>query len=157
MISPEKVFRRNFLNFLKRKFVLKQKTSKKGLLEKPLKLLVWLSIKFNTRIQNLGNLFKVKPAEQLLWDIQVLEKICSRYLIFFHFGRAAISSIISETCNALYYSPRNPYLKTWQLPEEWRDISKVFEEKWNFPHVIGALHGKHIKNAVPETKLNVVS
>lgn len=36
---------------------------------------------------------------------------------------------------------------SFQLPSnatEWLKISKVFEEKWNFPHVIGSIDGKHV-------------
>jgi hypothetical protein len=28
--------------------------------------------------------------------------------------------------------------------DEWKTIANVYEKKWNFPHVIGALDGKHI-------------
>lgn len=33
--------------------------------------------------------------------------------------------------------------------EEWEKISKVFEERWNFPHCIGALDGKHVTLQAP--------
>jgi hypothetical protein len=29
--------------------------------------------------------------------------------------------------------------------EEWRKIAKGFEEKWNFPHALGAVDGKHVR------------
>lgn len=40
----------------------------------------------------------------------------------------------------------------FQLPsteEEWRAISQEFEKKWNFPHVIGAMDGKHVMLQAP--------
>lgn len=33
--------------------------------------------------------------------------------------------------------------------EEWLQISNEFEEKWNFPHIIGAIDGKHISIQAP--------
>ena len=35
--------------------------------------------------------------------------------------------------------------KVPQTEEEWIRISEEFEEKWNFPNSLGALHGKHIQ------------
>lgn len=36
------------------------------------------------------------------------------------------------------------YLQTPKSEEEWRAIAKNFMEKWQFPHCLGALDGKHI-------------
>lgn len=36
------------------------------------------------------------------------------------------------------------YLQTPKTEEEWRAIAKGFVEKWQFPHCLGALDGKHI-------------
>lgn len=33
--------------------------------------------------------------------------------------------------------------------EEWKVLAKQFEEKWNFPHCVGALDGKHIVIQAP--------
>ena len=33
--------------------------------------------------------------------------------------------------------------------EEWKEISQSFENKWNFPHAIRALDGKHILMQAP--------
>lgn len=33
--------------------------------------------------------------------------------------------------------------------QDWKAVSKDFEEKWNFPHTIGALDGKHITIQAP--------
>lgn len=32
---------------------------------------------------------------------------------------------------------------------EWEKISTVFEDRWNFPHCIGALDGKHVTIQAP--------
>ena len=36
------------------------------------------------------------------------------------------------------------YLQIPETQDEWREISNNFERKWNFPHCIGALDGKHV-------------
>lgn len=36
------------------------------------------------------------------------------------------------------------YLQTSKSEEEWQAIAKNFVEKWQFPHCLGALHGKRI-------------
>lgn len=33
--------------------------------------------------------------------------------------------------------------------EEWLRISKRFQDKWGFPHVLGAIDGKHIRITCP--------
>ncbi|XP_067320953.1 uncharacterized protein, partial [Anolis sagrei] len=54
-----------------------------------------------------------------------------------------LSYIILETCAALY-----EFLKyTFEVPtskEHWRAVSKQFLDRWNVPHCLGAIYGKHI-------------
>ena len=33
--------------------------------------------------------------------------------------------------------------------EEWKDISQQFHDRWNMPHVLGALDGKHVRISKP--------
>ena len=56
-------------------------------------------------------------------------------------GRTTVCQIVSDTCDAIYESLKDPYLKTPASPQDWTEISNNFEEKWNFPYVIGALDG----------------
>ena len=36
------------------------------------------------------------------------------------------------------------YLTPPSTKEDWKNVSKTFEERWNFPHALGAIDGKHI-------------
>lgn len=66
----------------------------------------------------------------------------------FRVSRHSISRIVVETCEALYKALQQDYLKVPSTEEEWKHISTRFEERWNFPHCIGALDGKHV-NILP--------
>nr|XP_060636290.1 uncharacterized protein LOC132777828 isoform X1 [Anolis sagrei ordinatus]XP_060636291.1 uncharacterized protein LOC132777828 isoform X1 [Anolis sagrei ordinatus] len=61
----------------------------------------------------------------------------------FRIGERTVSYIILETCAALY-----EFLKyTFEVPtskEHWRAVSKQFLDRWNVPHCLGAIDGKHI-------------
>lgn len=77
--------------------------------------------------------------------------ICLRYLASgdsmesiayqFRVGHNTVSKIVRETCRAIWIS-----LKGIAFPrltkEGWLSHARSFEEKWNFPHCIGAIDGK---------------
>ncbi|XP_050664336.1 uncharacterized protein LOC126964989 [Leptidea sinapis] len=56
----------------------------------------------------------------------------------------ALGRIIPETCEAIYKVPQRIFLQFPRSKEEWKDVAKVFEKRWNFPHCLGAMDGKHI-------------
>lgn len=63
-----------------------------------------------------------------------------QYLI----GLTTAANIIAETCQAIWEN-LSPIVLPEEISEtEWLTIAKDFEEKWNFPHCIGAIDGKHI-------------
>ena len=67
----------------------------------------------------------------------------------YRMGKATVSNVITETCDALYTTLSPTYLKPPTSQEQWMSISKEFEEQWDLPHVIGALDGKHIRIQCP--------
>lgn len=60
----------------------------------------------------------------------------------------ALSNIIPETCRAIYKVLHKEFLKFPKTTQEWKDIANQFETRWNFPHCLGALDGKHV-NIIP--------
>nr|CAI5823929.1 unnamed protein product [Callosobruchus analis] len=64
----------------------------------------------------------------------------------FHTGHSTIHYIIHETCKALWDVLALDYLET---PEKWEDISRGFQERWNFPHCLGSIDGKHVNIQAP--------
>lgn len=50
---------------------------------------------------------------------------------------ASLSSIIPETCAAIYDSLKHELLSTPTTVDEWLAISNTLEENWNFPNAIG--------------------
>ena len=67
----------------------------------------------------------------------------------FRIGKATVSKIISETCDAIYTVLKDTYLSPPQSKEEWLEISSKFEKLWDVPHVIGCLDDKHIRIECP--------
>ena len=48
--------------------------------------------------------------------------------------------------NTLFFSQVLPSPST---PEEWKEVAKGFQKRWNFPNTIGAIDGKHIAIRCP--------
>ena len=59
-------------------------------------------------------------------------------------GKDTVSTIVTETNNAIHQVFKENYLLAPHTKEEWLKISQEFEENWNMPHTIGCIDGKHI-------------
>jgi hypothetical protein len=62
----------------------------------------------------------------------------------FCISRRAISYIVFEVCEAIYSESSGLSLTFPKSEDEWRQIEEQFSTKWNFPHCVGALDGKHV-------------
>ena len=62
----------------------------------------------------------------------------------FRISKRAILYIVFEVCGAIYSEMGDSCLAFPSSTDDWRAIEKCFRDKWNFPHCIGALDGKHI-------------
>ncbi|CAL1295193.1 unnamed protein product [Larinioides sclopetarius] len=56
--------------------------------------------------------------------------------------------IIPETCQAILLCLKD-YMKVPKSKDEWKRIAQDFEDRWNFPHCLGAVGGKHIRITPP--------
>ncbi|KAK0401401.1 hypothetical protein QR680_015763 [Steinernema hermaphroditum] len=66
----------------------------------------------------------------------------------FRMGVSTVAKVVKATCRALYMALKM-YVRFPETSAEWNEVSKAFEEEWNFPHVLGAIDGKHIKIVKP--------
>lgn len=53
---------------------------------------------------------------------------------------ASLSAIIPETCEAIYQTLKDEFLRTPATEEEWTRIADQMHDSWNFPNAIGEKH-----------------
>ena len=94
----------------------------------------------------------VGPAERLAVTLRYLvtgdaqSTIAANYRI----SPSTIGRIITETCSALWASLLNKkFLDPPSTESEWKVVAQEFEAKWNFPHALGAIDGKHVVMQAP--------
>ena len=94
----------------------------------------------------------ISAAERLTLTLRYLASGDSQQSQAFNFriGRSTVSTIIRETCEAIWSQLREIYLPTPTNPEEWKKISEEFSTLWHFPHCIGAGDGKHVVIECPK-------
>jgi len=63
-------------------------------------------------------------------------------------GRSTVSGIVEEVCEALWKNLQ-PIVMPEPNEEIWRASENVFKEKWNFPHCVAAIDGKHVRIKAP--------
>ena len=57
---------------------------------------------------------------------------------------------IEKTCDVLWNTlSRHGFLRVSIDGDDWKNTAKEFEQRWNFPHVLGALNGKHVVMQAP--------
>ena len=90
-------------------------------------------------------------TERLSLTIHYLAEGASQQAMSFHYriGCSTVSGIIHETCQAIWEALHEVYLKPPSNKNDWKEISKEFEELWNFPHCLEAIDGKHVSIQCP--------
>lgn len=61
----------------------------------------------------------------------------------------SISIIVREVCEAIVAEYREELMATPTTEAGWRQIAADWYQRWNFPHVIGAVDGKHVACRAP--------
>lgn len=59
------------------------------------------------------------------------------------------SLMVREVCQAIIDEYLDEVMTCPSTPQEWQAISDQFMAKWNFPHTLGALDGKHVACKCP--------
>ena len=68
----------------------------------------------------------------------------------FLMGKKTVSTIINETSRAIHTALKDTYFNPPRSASQWKKISEEFAQKWQFPHVLGAIDGKHIRIKAPK-------
>ncbi|XP_043264894.1 uncharacterized protein LOC122404736 [Colletes gigas] len=72
----------------------------------------------------------------------------SSLALTFKISKQSISNIVPEVCAAIIDVLKD-YVKTPESEEEWLKVAQTYEEKWNFPHCVGAISSRHVQIQVP--------
>ena len=62
----------------------------------------------------------------------------------FRTGKATISKFILPVCRAIQQEFLQEFVTCPTTPEDWQQLETEFRLRWNVPHAIGALDGKHV-------------
>ena len=67
----------------------------------------------------------------------------------FRIVKSTISSIVNETCAAIWECLQQQYLRPPKTNDDWKKIAEGFFDIWNLPHCVGAIDGKHVRIKAP--------
>ena len=62
----------------------------------------------------------------------------------FRVSRHTIASFLPDVCQAIIDEFAEEEVQYPVTPDEWREVALQFQRKWNVPHALGALDGKHV-------------
>lgn len=88
----------------------------------------------------------IQPDERVAVTLRFLATGESYHSLEYSFrvSRQSISTIVTETCQALYEVLAGKYFRNSRTEDEWNTIAETFHSKWNFPNGLGAIDGKRI-------------
>ena len=60
-----------------------------------------------------------------------------------------ICNLIPDVCEAIIQEYVEEVLSCPTSPEEWKHVADLFASRWNFPHCVGVVAGKHVAIRCP--------
>ena len=89
----------------------------------------------------------IPPQERLALTLRFLAtgETFRSLEFFFRISRKAISYIVVEVVTAIYDNLAKEFLALPSTAAEWEKIESRFRDRWNFPHCVGAVDGKHVR------------
>ena len=64
-------------------------------------------------------------------------------------AKKSVSRIVSETSEAILQVFLEDYMSPSETEKHWTNIAQEFGDLWQFPHVVGAIDGKHLVIEAP--------
>ncbi|CAH1995141.1 unnamed protein product [Acanthoscelides obtectus] len=95
------------------------------------------------------NLFKKRSGTGVLMDLKSQE-ISGQYKNFTRMTPTDFENLLQRIGPQI--SKQETYFLAGTLPQTptaWKQVSKIFETRWNLPHCVGALDGKHVVLQAP--------
>ncbi|PFX33921.1 hypothetical protein AWC38_SpisGene1062 [Stylophora pistillata] len=88
----------------------------------------------------------ISASERLALTLRFLTtgESCQSLSFQFRIGKATVSGIVTEVCDAIYNVLGKDFLQTPQQAKTWSEIAELFHLRWNIPNNIGAIDGKRI-------------
>ncbi|KAK7461651.1 hypothetical protein BaRGS_00038600 [Batillaria attramentaria] len=92
----------------------------------------------------------IPPGERLAVTLRFLASGDSYQSLSFLYriGRTTLGEIIPHTCRMIVKA-LDKYIKVPNSPEKWQAVAQAYNDRWNFPHCVGAIDGKHVAIRAP--------
>ncbi len=89
----------------------------------------------------------ISPEERLYVTLRYLTTGDSFSTISnsYRMSPTTVGRIVQDTCKHIWLELcRTGYLNVPSTNNEWKQVADEFDQRWNFPHCIGAIDGKHV-------------
>ena len=68
----------------------------------------------------------------------------------FRISKRAVAYIVKRVCESIVKCLLHTYMSLPGTEDEWLQVAQKFEQRWNYPHVSGAIDGKHVVTQKPK-------